>query len=59
MKVQITIDVDNDAFQNSDELRRIVRVASEKAINMPLVPGCYVNLQDANGNTVGKVKVLR
>jgi hypothetical protein len=59
MKVQITIDVDNDAFQNSDELRRLVQVAGEKAINMPLVPGCWVKLQDINGNTVGKVKVLR
>jgi hypothetical protein len=59
MKVQITVDVDNDAFQNSDELRRVVREAGEKAVNMPLVAGCWVKLQDVNGNTVGKIKVLR
>ena len=59
MKVQITIDVENAAFEESSELPRILERAGELAFNMPMVEGCFISLQDINGNVVGRIKVVK
>lgn len=56
MKIEITINTDNAAFQeDSGELGRILRTVSEKVAG--LEPGEGATLRDANGNTVGSVRM--
>ena len=56
MKIQITIETDNAAFEEDPgELGRILGTVAAKAEG--LEPGESVNLRDINGNTVGTVRL--
>lgn len=57
MTVTITINCDNDAFDNDPtwEVARILRDTANKVEGSGTMRG--FNLRDRNGNTVGKVAV--
>lgn len=58
MTVNIRIDIDNAAFEDPEEISRILEVASDKATlwleKFPF-PGHEAVLVDTNGNSVGTV----
>ena len=58
MTVSIRIDVDNAAFEDPEEIRRILEVASDKVtvwLEKVPFPGHEAALVDTNGNSVGTV----
>lgn len=56
MKIQITIETDNAAFEDDpSELARILETVAAKTEG--LEPGEKANLRDINGNTVGTVRI--
>jgi len=66
MKIEITIDTDNAAFEDDPgELRRILDTVTAKVTSqLAREPGCVCDapeiddkLLDINGNTVGRVRV--
>jgi hypothetical protein len=59
MRVKITIDIDNAAFEDSDELSRVIHETADKAIGLPLRPGTWISIFDINGNKVGKLEFIK
>ena len=60
MKAKLEIKMDNAAFNDSQELSRILRNAADvvgdywdRRINFN-----FINLRDINGNTVGKLEIV-
>ncbi|MFA6282315.1 MAG: hypothetical protein WCY05_07440 [Candidatus Omnitrophota bacterium] len=54
MKITIDIKTDNAAFEDSEEMGRILRIVVTKITTNGDTEGL---LRDSNGNTVGKFKV--
>lgn len=58
MKLRITIEMDNAAFDDPDEPERILKQISRNwRLGLDYADGCPV--KDINGNTCGTVKVTR
>ena len=54
MKLTITIEMDNAAFDDGPELERILLQLAPQADDM--IPGDEIRLRDTNGNLVGLAK---
>jgi hypothetical protein len=62
MKLKIEIDLDNAAFEpefEGHEVARILHEMAEEIDYIALHPSFVRHLQDINGNSVGKAKVVR
>lgn len=64
MKLTITIQMDNAAFEDSNAGPEVARILRNLADDMDeggslTSPGAHATLRDINGNTVGKAKVSR
>lgn len=62
MRVRVTIDTENDAFQGGNwgrEVARLLRLAAQRVADeqkaAPRVFGYRVGLMDTNGNSVGEL----
>lgn len=58
MQLQITIELDNAAFQdNPDELRQILATIADRVPHRLNESDGPLKLRDSNGNTVGSAQV--
>ena len=56
-QLQITIDLDNDAFADDSEIGRILGRITSRIADDDYNLNHWTNVHDANGNPVGKFKV--
>ncbi len=62
MKVAITFDTDNAAFEDEDEIGSVLGRAAlyvHGVVHGQTEPPAVIRLRDSNGNTVGTVEVTR
>lgn len=59
MRLKVEIDLDNAAFEEPQELYRVLDVLVEAVANGTPEPGWSCTLGDSNGNTVGYAKVIK
>lgn len=61
MKLVIEIQMDNAAFENDNEIGRIVQEYGQKLVNNPLYvkPGASYPFFDINGNFVGSASFVK
>ena len=55
-QLQITIDLDNDALNDDNEITRILAVIASR-LDVARTSGKWENAHDINGNPVAKFKV--
>jgi hypothetical protein len=57
--LRITINLENDATQDCEEIRRIIHKAATELTDVIGIGYPSENLRDINGNTVGKIEIVR